>query len=41
MRNYQLRKTNNEFTLKKKPFLANNKKGELETVNICIYAFVF
>ena len=27
MRNYQLRKTNNELTLKKKKFLANNKWG--------------
>ena len=27
MRNYQLRKTNNELTLKKKFFLANNKWG--------------
>ena len=27
MRNYQLRKTNNELTLKKNIFLANNKWG--------------
>ena len=40
MRNYQLRKTNNELTLKKKNFLANNKLGKVGTVYISIYAFV-
>ena len=36
MRNYQLRKTNNELTLKKIFFLVNNKWGEVGTVYICI-----
>ena len=47
MRNYQLRKANNEFTLKKKNFLANNKWGESGVgcggrgaLYIWIYAFV-
>ena len=39
MRNYQLRKTNNELTLKKVFFLVNNKWGVVRTVYICIYAF--
>ena len=40
MRNYQLGKANNELTLKKKIFLANNKWGEVGAVYICIYTFV-
>ena len=41
MRNYQLRKTNDELTLKKKIFLANNKwgAGGWDCIYICIYAF--
>ena len=34
MRNYQLRKTNNELTLKKIFFLVNNKWGKVGTVYI-------
>ena len=37
MRNYQLRKTNNELTLKKVFFLVNNKWGEVRTVYIYVY----
>ena len=37
MRNYQSRKTNNEFTLKKKTFLANNKfRRDWD----CIYIYI-
>ena len=37
MRNYQLRKTNNEVTLKKKKFLVNNKWGRGWD---CIYMYI-
>ena len=39
MRNEQLRKTNNELTLKKNFFLANNKWGTGEKLGLYIYVY--
>ena len=41
MRNYEMRKTNNELTLKKIFFLMNNKWTEVETAYIYIYIYTY
>ena len=40
MRNYEMRKTNNELTLKKIFFLMNNKWREVETLYTYIYIYM-